>query len=122
MDIPCPPSEDQVPESCPSCDGWLEYQEDTYGPRLVCVMGCWQQDLLQATPEHMQFLALVGVHNEKLLAQQSTKDAKLGRQHRPHRRKPVSNHKPHGGKHNPGWDNFMLVPPAKIVSRYLKEH
>ena len=41
-------------DRCPRCEGFVEYLAEPDGPRLRCVMGCWQLDLLAPSPETLE--------------------------------------------------------------------
>ena len=89
---------EEVPvTACPRCGGTLEALADDFGPYLRCYMGCFQQDLLADTPEHLAFLTQVADHQEK----QAALDSKRARDH-------DGQYQKRGYRRNPAWDNFKI--------------
>ena len=108
-----------TPESCPRCGGLLQALQDADGPRLSCFMGCWQQDLLADTPEHLASLTQVAAQIEK---QQQANDGQRDRRGRyqAHNvagiRQRSGKKRPPATRRNPSWDNF------KIGGEYRRVH
>ena len=95
---------DLPPNSCPRCQGWVSLEDDQFGESYRCWNCGWQKDLAADTPEHLAFLMTVATHNEE---QEARNARNAERFYAKHRRTP-SGGRGHGGKRNPGWDNFKL--------------